>query len=288
MRRDRELEEALTALGLLRGSVDDEDVSRSDPPLLALCDAGRLVGGLSLARGVRAEEAFGPLCRELGGGARALKLVDVLDRPGPALVIERSGRSETWPTPDVSALLATLARTFAEDSETARVVLLGETEAGALQVWSLPRAAYERVRRLPGFRELPLERPEAPPPQEEAPEGPRAPVARHALRLTIEAPERLRTEVDVPSTTERFELGRSPGADLRLDVEGVSRVHALLVRRGGWRLRAGPGAEALRLNGEALPPAGAMLASGDVIEFGPVRLRVTVGKTETKNGDRLL
>ena len=54
--------------------------------LPALCDAGVLEGGLSLALDLRPDELIGPLCERIGGTAQTLRVLDVREDPEVALV----------------------------------------------------------------------------------------------------------------------------------------------------------------------------------------------------------
>ena len=51
----------------------------------------------------------------------------------------------------------------------------------------------------------------------------------------------------------------------------IRNVQATLVREGSgrYRLSAAAGGRTIKLNGEKLPPAGALLVSGDQISIGP-------------------
>jgi len=67
-------------------------------------------------------------------------------------------------------------------------------------------------------------------------------------------------------------IGRSPGAAVRIDEYRVSRDHAILVRHGRFfRLLDNRSSNGTYVNGRRIVAVG--IASGDLIEIGPVRVR---------------
>lgn len=84
----------------------------------------------------------------------------------------------------------------------------------------------------------------------------------------------LDSETGIPLVAAVSTVGRGPGACIRLDHPGVSRLHAELVRRGPFLYVADAGLSrnGTFVNGE--PVLQALLTDGDVISFGGVRTRV--------------
>jgi hypothetical protein len=133
--------EVLSALGLLaRGGR----LAALPASLPALCAAGALDGGLSVALDVRADEVLGTLCQCLGGEAVRLRVLDVLKAP-PELRVRVEGGEERWAVPDVRALVTHLNRHFRETSGVRAIACLGEWE-DAQQLWCLPRSALAPLR----------------------------------------------------------------------------------------------------------------------------------------------
>jgi hypothetical protein len=120
-----------------------------------LCAEGALEGGLSVALDVLPDELFGALAAAAGGPARRLKVLDVLDRPGPQMVVSRGpgAEAETWEVPDVRALVERLNALAAGggDPQARLVAVLGEWD-DALQLWCLPRSAVKALLRERGFQ----------------------------------------------------------------------------------------------------------------------------------------
>ena len=78
--------------------------------------------------------------------------------------------------------------------------------------------------------------------------------------------------VNLPLTGEVTRLGRSLSADVHLDDATVSRRHAMVVEReGAYVLLDDRSMNGTWLNGERVSEA--LLADGDVIQLGAVRLR---------------
>jgi hypothetical protein len=128
---------------------------RPEVSLLRLCEAGQLVGGLSVALGVRPDELVGPLTLAMGGAARRLRIVDVRDgvRERPVLQLEvlAGDVAEKWEVEDLYALVHNLNDLYRDAADVARVAVLGEWE-DALQLWCVPRAALTRLLREPFFQ----------------------------------------------------------------------------------------------------------------------------------------
>lgn len=124
---------------------------RPEVSLLRLCEAGLLVGGLSVALGVRPDELVGPLTQAMGGAARRLRVLDVRERPVLQLEVLAGDAAEKWEVEDLPALVHNLNDLYRDAADVARVALLGEWE-DALQLWCLPRAALARLTREPFFR----------------------------------------------------------------------------------------------------------------------------------------
>jgi hypothetical protein len=146
--------ERLRSQGLLKeGSADAPRDDRSSPPqlqLLRLCDRGALEGGLSIALDVRPDEAIGPLCTAIGGGARRLRILDVRDRPVPELRILHGELEEGWEVEDLSALVHNLNDLFKADPLARAVAVLGEWE-DALQLWCVPKNRLRELLRADYF-----------------------------------------------------------------------------------------------------------------------------------------
>ena len=81
-------------------------------------------------------------------------------------------------------------------------------------------------------------------------------------------------------------LGRSGGADIRVDRAKVSRAHAVLVRgrRGVWRVFDVFGRGGVWVNGSPIGPDGAVVKSGDVVnlEGAPLRFQELSGEKRQK------
>jgi hypothetical protein len=137
----RPLLEALGSLGLL---ARPERPSPGPASLRALCAAGALDGGLSVALDVRADEVVGALCQRMGGEAPRLRILDV--RVAPAELRVRVGEGEArWPVPNVRALVTHLNRHYRHASGVRAIAVLGEWEE-AQQLWCIPRSALAPLR----------------------------------------------------------------------------------------------------------------------------------------------
>ncbi|MCP3163387.1 hypothetical protein [Myxococcus qinghaiensis] len=124
-----------------------------EPPhvsLLRLCDAGLLVGGLSVAYGVRPDELMGPLTLAMGGAARNLKVVDVRERPVLELHVQAGDVTERWEVEDLSALVHNLNDLYRDAADVRAIAELGEWE-DALQLWCIDKRTLPRLVRQPFF-----------------------------------------------------------------------------------------------------------------------------------------
>ncbi|TQF10361.1 hypothetical protein FJV41_39815 [Myxococcus llanfairpwllgwyngyllgogerychwyrndrobwllllantysiliogogogochensis] len=130
-----------------------ELLPRGEPPhvsLLRLCDAGLLVGGLSVAYGVRPDELMGPLTLAMGGAARNLKVVDVRERPVLELHVQAGDLTERWEVEDLSVLVHNLNDLYRDAADVRAVAELGEWE-DALQLWCVDKPTLPRLVRQPFF-----------------------------------------------------------------------------------------------------------------------------------------
>lgn len=121
--------EQLADLQLLKKERPPEE------PLRALCHAGYLVGGLSIALDVKIDEALGPLLESIGGPARTLRVLDI---QGPVFSVRLGAVEHEWEIDGLESLVDTLNRAFAPWPEVKALVLLGEWE-DMLQVWAVPK-----------------------------------------------------------------------------------------------------------------------------------------------------
>ena len=116
--------------------------------LLRLCNAGALEGGLTVALDVQADELFGPLCQRMGGAARAVKLLDVRERPVLTLEVAWRGLEERWELERLEQLPEFLTSLLAEAEDVRPAAILGEWE-DALQLWCVPRRELKWLVRGP-------------------------------------------------------------------------------------------------------------------------------------------
>lgn len=146
--------ERLSRWKLLREDAVPEPRALHDAPhpqtLLRLCDAGALEGCLSVALDVRPDELVGPLCARIGGGAKALKVLDVLDGPPLVLSVEHAGRSEEWEVAGTEALVERLDEAFAGDRSARAVALLGEWN-DMWQLWCVAKSKLPALLSEPWF-----------------------------------------------------------------------------------------------------------------------------------------
>lgn len=133
--------EQLADLKLLKKDRPPEE------PLRALCHAGYLEGGLSIALDVKIDEALGPLLELIGGPARTLRVLDI---QGPVFSVKLGPVEHEWELDGLESLIDTLNRAFAS-SEVKALVLLGEWE-DMLQVWALPKMVVRQLMDREWFR----------------------------------------------------------------------------------------------------------------------------------------
>jgi hypothetical protein len=119
--------------------------------LPALCDAGVLEGGLSLALDLRPDEVIGPLCERIGGTAQALRVLDVREDPEVALVVNAGRGEETWAVRDARDLVERCNDEFGSDLQARAVAVLGEWE-DMLQLWCVPKSLLSSLLRTPFFQ----------------------------------------------------------------------------------------------------------------------------------------
>ena len=125
--------------------------------LLTLCQAGRLVGGLSVAWPVTPDEAIGHVTHLMGGPAAKLKVLDVrgtkpmqlevrFELPPDVLREEDGPRvvTEKWDVEDVPGLVHNLNDLYRHARDVRPVVVLGEW-ADMLQLWAVPRPALREL-----------------------------------------------------------------------------------------------------------------------------------------------
>ena len=130
----------LAALGLL---LHPERLSGAETSLRALCAAGALNGGLSVALDVRPDELVGPLCQQVGGPAPSLRVLDV--RTAPAELWVRVGDvEEHWPVPDLAALVDCLNSCYRAAPDARAIAQLGKWE-DAQQLWCVGKPALVRL-----------------------------------------------------------------------------------------------------------------------------------------------
>jgi len=119
--------------------------------LLALCDAGALDGGLSIALDLRPDELIGPLCERIGGSALQLKVLDVREDPEVALIVDAGNGEEGWEVREPRDLVERCNEEFRDDVEARVVAVLGEWE-DSLQLWCIPKRALSSLLRAPFFQ----------------------------------------------------------------------------------------------------------------------------------------
>lgn len=119
--------------------------------LLALCDAGALDGGLSIALDLRPDELIGPLCERIGGAARLLKVLDVREDSEIALIVDAGNGEEGWEVREPRDLVERCNEQFRDDLEARAVAVLGEWE-DSLQLWCVPKRALSSLLRAPFFQ----------------------------------------------------------------------------------------------------------------------------------------
>jgi len=138
----------LEALGLLAAGAHIPPEAHA---LTALCDAGVLEGGLSIALDLKPDELIGPLCERIGGTARVLKVLDVRDDGESALIVDAGRGEESWDVRDARDLVERCNEEFRDDAEAGAVAVLGEWE-DSLQLWCIPKRALSSLLRAPFFQ----------------------------------------------------------------------------------------------------------------------------------------
>lgn len=131
------LAQQVKSLGLLTGRGRQET-------LLELCDAGRLVGGLSIALTALPDEVVGALTHAMGASARAFRVVDVWSGPPMVLEIVAHGAHEKWEVNDVESLVHNLNDLYRDDVAVRWVVILGE-RSDMLQLWCVKPATLRKL-----------------------------------------------------------------------------------------------------------------------------------------------
>jgi hypothetical protein len=119
--------------------------------LPALCDAGALQGGLSVALDLRPDELIGPLCERIGGTARTFRVLDVREDPEVALIVDAGQGEEAWAVRDARDLVDRCNDEFMGDPEARAVAVLGEWE-DMLQLWCIPKGVLSSLLRAPFFQ----------------------------------------------------------------------------------------------------------------------------------------
>jgi len=124
----------LSTLGLL---VPEWRPTEAPVAMSALCGAGALLGGLSVALDVRPDELVGPLCQRLGGAALELRILEVRVSP-PELWVRLAKKEEHWAVPDTRALVRALNQGYRSVAPVPAIAVLGERD-DAWQLWCIPK-----------------------------------------------------------------------------------------------------------------------------------------------------
>ncbi|HTS81925.1 MAG TPA: hypothetical protein VMH40_15085 [Myxococcaceae bacterium] len=138
----------LQRLGLL---AEGAQVPTGQQALAALCDAGILEGGLTVALDLKPDELIGPLCERIGGAARNLKVLDSRDDPEVALLVDAGEGEELWEVREPRDLVERCNEEFRNDVEAKVVAVLGEWE-DSLQLWCIPKRLLPALLRAPFFQ----------------------------------------------------------------------------------------------------------------------------------------
>ena len=106
------------------------------------------------------------------------------------------------------------------------------------------------------------------------------PEASAALDIVEGAPQGGRYGLPLGGT---LSIGRSEENEIVFPVEGVSRRHAVLTKgpEGGWALSDNESKNGVFVNGK--PVERRILASGDIIQIGPVKLRFSEGFSSSED-----
>ena len=118
--------------------------------LLRLCDAGALVGGLTVELDVRPDELLGPLTLALGGSATSVRAVDVVDGPPLRLSLHHRDHEETWELEDLYPFVLNLNDLLKDDKSSRVAAILGEWE-DALQLWCVEKRRLAWLLQQPWF-----------------------------------------------------------------------------------------------------------------------------------------
>jgi hypothetical protein len=136
------LVEKLSRLGLIRTAEERQPKSLASAErrsLAALCNAGVLEGGLSVALDVRPDELIGPLAIAIGNAGLELKVIDTRDEPRPEITVRLRSLEKTWTVVNLEALVTHLNELFQAEPAAKAVAILGEHE-DALQLWAVDKA----------------------------------------------------------------------------------------------------------------------------------------------------
>ena len=136
------LVEKLSRLGLIRMAENREPKSQAPSrlrSLLALCNAGVLEGGLSVALDVRPDELIGPLAIAIGNAGLELKVIDTRDEPRPEITVRLRSLERKWTVASLDALVTHLNELFEAEHAAKAIAILGEYE-DALQLWAVDKA----------------------------------------------------------------------------------------------------------------------------------------------------
>jgi len=148
------LVEKLSRLGLIRMAENREPKSQAASrlrSLLALCNAGVLEGGLSVALDVRPDELIGPLAIAIGNAGLELKVIDTRDEPRPEITVRLRSLEKTWTVHNLEALVTHLNELFEAEPAAKAVAVLGEHE-DALQLWAVDKALLAELLRDDSFK----------------------------------------------------------------------------------------------------------------------------------------
>jgi len=148
------LVEKLSRLGLIRTAEKREPKSLASSErrsLAALCNAGVLEGGLSVALDVRPDELIGPLAIAIGNAGLELKVIDTRDEPRPEITVRLRSLEKTWTVPNLEALVTHLNELFEAELATKAVAVLGEHQ-DALQLWAVDKALLAELLRDDFFK----------------------------------------------------------------------------------------------------------------------------------------
>ena len=112
--------------------------------VLKLCQAGRLVGGLSVSLHALPDEVLGPLVHVLGPEAKALRIEDSFGTRPMQLHVRCGDLFEKWEVEDVAGLIHNINDLFKARPGVNLMLVLGEWE-DMLQILSVRK---EQARRL--------------------------------------------------------------------------------------------------------------------------------------------